>query len=209
MSAESFARGNDEVQVPSRLLHYFDLYGIWGMYAILVASTVLVALGMTDGFDTTFWVMVSINVVYMVASFAAARRHQTGLCAHCFDAFPLNPGEYAATRARLALRTVHVVTEGTARIYFALQRLLRHKALAVIVGLATTFGVAWLIGLVLREWFSPLFIAALILYGYAMRKHQQLQLWCPWCDHRRDDGDDDEPEPQPKPTGDIKHTANA
>lgn len=210
MSAESFAHDNSEAKMPSRFLHYFDLHGVWGMYAVVVTNTIISSIpGMTDQFDTTFWIILSITITYMVALFAAGRRHQVGLCGHCFDAFPLDPGAYAATRARLALRTTHVVGDRIDRSYRFLERVLRYQALVFIVGVATMFGAAWLIGLVLREWFGPVFLGALILYGYAVQKHRKFQLWCPWCDHGRGDDDDDEPEPQPEPTGNATHTTNA
>lgn len=200
MSAESFA---NQPKMPTRLMHHFDTYGVWGLFVLLVMSTVLGSIDLLDGFDTVFWVLMAVQVPYIAFLFIAARRHRPGLCGHCFDAFPLNPGEYAAGRARFALRTVHLVADVLNRPYHFLEGVMRFKILTWIVYFGSVALFWLLMALLLRQWFATVFIGALILFGYAIQQHRKLQIWCPWCDHGRGDDDDPEVEPEPDPADGI------
>lgn len=204
MSADTAAPGGDAAKLPTRFVHHFDNHGIWGLLALLLVVTVLGSLGVTDGFDPVFWVTMAVMTPYMIALFAARRRHQPGLCGHCFDAFPLNPGEYAATRARFALRITHLVTETIAVLIGFLERHLRYKILALVAYGAVLLAVMWPLGMLLDEWFATVFLTAMTLLAYAIAQHRKLQIWCPWCDHRRGDDDRPEVEPGPEPADGIK-----
>jgi hypothetical protein len=199
MSTNTMPMGNNEPVTPSRFMHHFDLHGIWGCLVFMVAATILGSLGMTDGFDTLFWVMVAIQVLYLIVAFTASKRHRVLLCPHCVDEFPLNPDEAAAGRARFALRYFHAVFDGSNTLMMFLERWVRSKILALIVVCALAWGVAWCLSFVLRGWYGVILVAAFVLLVHAKQRHQQLQIWCPKCRHDDGDDDDDHPEPEPEP----------
>lgn len=199
MNAEAFASNTEEPKLPSRFTHHFDAHGMWGCLALLIVSTVLGATGAMDDFDATFWILTAIQVPYFLLLFKAIRGHRVLLCTHCVAAFPLNPGEHAAGRARFALMAVHLVFGGLHVFTSFLDRVLRSRVLGLIAFAVIAFPVMFGLGFFLREWFTIVLVTGLILMGYAVQRHKQLQLWCRWC--RGDDGggDDDPPQPEPEP----------
>lgn len=197
MNAEAFASNTDEPKLPSRFTHHFDTHGMWGCLAFIAVSTILSATGNLDDFSLAFWAITAIQVPYFLVLFKAVRRHRVLLCPHCVAAFPLNPGEHAAGRARFALATVHMVFGGLHVFTSFLDRVLRSRVLGLIAFALITFPIVGGLGFLLGTWFTFILVTALILMGYAMQRHKQLELWCPWC--RRDDGGDDDDPPQPEP----------
>lgn len=199
MSADATPLGDSNARPPSRFMHHFDLYGIWVGLGFMVVASTIVMLGITKGYDPLFWVFVSLQLAYAVLMFTAARRHMGQLCFHCAEAFPIDPGAVAAGRSRWALWYVHFVFGLFARMGMVAERYLRSKILAYLVLGVVFMGVFWPLSQLLNEWFATVFVGLLVLLSYAKEKHNQLQLWCPWCRPGGNGDDDDDPEPEPEP----------
>lgn len=197
MTAEPFPNKRS-IQTPSRLVHHFDAYSMWGFVAFMIAATVLSVTDISSGFDTGFWVMAVIQVSYAAAVVVAGRRHPLGLCPHCNDEFPLNPGEAAAGRYRVALAAVHIVHGGLYAWYRLLKRWLQNTIVAYIVFIAVLGVAMWGLAHLLGPWLGVMVLSGVIALQYAQQRHTQLDIWCPWCHDDGDGGDDDDP-PDPEP----------
>lgn len=115
------------------------------------------------------------------AALMALNRHEAILCPRCAAEFPLDGAEQAQRRLWW--------------LYYAhfYKPKLRLLFLALIVS-----GFWW-------RWSNIVLWVALIFDHHGLKVHDKLQLWCPWCRHRR--GDDDITIVPPVPTGTGSRTS--
>lgn len=180
--------------------HLFDRWSLWAF--VLVGTAHTITIGITPELEGPLnWVMWPFVIAYGFGLFFLGRQHEPVTCASCWDRFPINPEEQAARRARPWLAVTHL----TMWLADRLRRLpfldaFNAALLASMLLLMTVVSVARIV--VQPPWISMVSLFYVVFFVHSLRRHAQLQPWCPWC-RRGDDGDEETEEPEPEPSTGI------
>jgi len=180
-----------------RLNHLFDLWAVWVIALFVIANAVTTAIWPDLDTLLTWTVMWPVVILHAVGLLTLARKHESIACDICRDRFLVVPGDDTARRARPYLILTHVVMWLSDRL-----RKLGFDALGagIIAAMALVVAVTSIARLIVpAHWTGVVAILFVIFFVHSVRRHSQLQPWCPWC--RRGGTPEDEPEvPDPQPS---------
>lgn len=190
----------------TRWAHTADEYG-FQTYLVFFATIMVLQEQMAFMELWWMWIFVPGVVVYMFTTVSAELRHDRGLCTHCAEAFPRDPGGQAKGRSLVTLHLFHL----TKNTMTWVQRWIPNLYIAQVIGMSL-----WMLLPMMALAFalpSPwgfssglVWLAVLLQTG---RRHKQLADYCPWCGNNGggDDGGDPEDVPDPDPAPGMQRRA--
>lgn len=172
--------------------HLIDCWHTPGLVAAygsgVLASTVVPAWD-----EAIVWTTMLFTVAWAIVVNRSITAHRQTRCEYCAAQLPDDPGTRARGRARIWLRSAHLVLDPPLRA-------MRSGSALAIASIAVIVAGPVAAALLILPWPWSLVAAALhfLVFNHAIDQHRRLRPWCPRCGQ---DDTDDRPEPERLPTG--------